>query len=144
MEKQNYRNHPRYVPLFHFVTFTLVVLTLIGATIKLVTAFAGGENIILATQFFAVSLILVSFFFFQRRFALRAQDRAIRAEENLRHFSLTGKLLDGKVSMAQVIALRFASDEEFVGLAQKAAADRLTNDDIKRAVQNWRGDYHRA
>ena len=144
MEKQNYRNHPRYVPLFHFVTFALVALTLIGAVVTLIMALTAGGGIIGAAQFLAVSVILVSYFFFQRRFALRAQDRAIRAEENLRHFVLTGKLLDGKISMTQVIALRFAVDDEFVGLAQRTAAENLSNDDIKRTVRNWRGDHYRA
>ena len=79
-----------------------------------------------------------------RRFAIVAQDRAIRAEENLRHFALTGKLLDKQLKLSQIIALRFASDEEFVDLAQRAVKENLTNKQIKEAIQNWRGDYHRV
>ena len=52
-------------------------------------------------------------------FAVGAQDRAIRAEENLRHFALTGKLLDKRLRKSQVIALRFADDDEFVLLQKK-------------------------
>jgi hypothetical protein len=79
-----------------------------------------------------------------RNFALRAQDRAIRAEENLRHFVMTGKLLDARLSVPQIVAVRFASDGEFVALAQKAAQDAMKPADIKRAVKNWRADENRA
>jgi hypothetical protein len=77
-------------------------------------------------------------------FALKAQDRAIRAEENFRHYLLTGKPLDSKLTIRQIIGLRFASDEEFPSLAQKAAEEGMSEDDIKKAVKNWRGDYYRA
>ena len=83
-------------------------------------------------------------FFFCRIFALKAQDRAIRAEENLRHFAMTGKLLDPKLTIRQIIGLRFASDEEFVALARRAAEEGLTEDAIKRAVKQWRPDTYRV
>jgi len=79
-----------------------------------------------------------------RIFALKAQDRAIRAEENLRHFAMTGKLLDARLSIKQIVAVRFASDQEFVALARKAADESLTPDAIKRAVKNWRADEYRV
>jgi len=77
-------------------------------------------------------------------FALKAQDRAIRAEENLRHFVMTGKLLDPRLDIRQVIALRFASDGEFVALAERAAKEAMTPDAIKQAVKNWRADQYRV
>jgi hypothetical protein len=81
---------------------------------------------------------------FARIFALRAQDRAIRAEENLRHFALTGKLLDPRLATRQIVGLRFASDEEFIALAQRAAAENLSEDAIKQAVKKWRPDTYRV
>jgi hypothetical protein len=81
--------------------------------------------------------------FFARTFALKAQDRAIRAEENLRHYVLTGKLLDRRLSVGQIVGLRFASDEEFPALAQKAAESGLAQKEIKRSVKNWRADHDR-
>jgi hypothetical protein len=65
-----------------------------------------------------VAVILSLVFFYMRQFPLRVQNRAIRAEENLRHFVLTGRLLDNRLRMGQIIALRFAPDEEFVLLAK--------------------------
>ncbi len=91
-----------------------------------------------------VAIVLVLLFVYARLFALKAQDRAIRAEENLRHYVLTGKLLDKKLRTSQVIALRFASDEEFVALAQKAAAENMPPKQIKKAVKQWKADYHRV
>ena len=84
------------------------------------------------------------FFIYARLFALKAQDRAIRAEENLRHFALTGKLLPASLKIGQIIALRFASDNEFVALSEKAAKDGLSSKEIKQSVIQWRADHHRV
>jgi hypothetical protein len=82
--------------------------------------------------------------FFARAFPLKAQDRAIRAEENLRYFVMTGKLLDPRLSVLQVVALRFASDAEFVPLALRAANEKLAPKDIKQAIKTWRADEYRV
>ncbi len=81
---------------------------------------------------------------FARMFAAKAQDRAIRAEENLRHFAMTGKLLDARLNALQIVALRFASDGEFVPLAQRAAKENMKPDDIKRAIKQWKADDYRV
>jgi hypothetical protein len=78
-----------------------------------------------------------------RTYALKAQDRAIRAEESLRYFILTGKAIDTRLRMGQIVALRFASDDEFVALAEKAAAEGLSGKQIKQLIQQWRPDYRR-
>jgi hypothetical protein len=72
------------------------------------------------------------------------QDRAIRAEEKLRYFVLTGKPLDSRLRMGQIIALRFASDEELPTLARRAAEESLTPAQIKQAIQHWRADLRRV
>jgi len=82
--------------------------------------------------------------FLCRMFAVKAQDRGIRAEENLRHFALTGKLLDARLTIRQIIGLRFASDDEFVWLAKEAVEKNLAEDAIKKAVRKWRGDTYRV
>ena len=83
-------------------------------------------------------------FFYSRVFALKAQDRAIRAEENFRHYLLTGNIFDSKITLPQILALRFASDEEFTELTKKAAAENLSSDEIKKLIKNWRADNYRA
>ena len=89
-------------------------------------------------------MIFLNLFFFARVFALKAQDRAIRAEENFRHYILSGKPFDSKLTMRQIIGLRFASDEEFVELAKKAVDSNLSEDEIKRTIKNWKEDKNRA
>ncbi len=139
---QQYSNHTRYVPLWHFVTSTIIIAILGGAIVNLVHADAATHYS--AALLLLVAIVLVLLFIYARLFALKAQDRAIRAEENLRHFVLTGKLLDKKLRTSQVIALRFASDEEFPALAQKAADEKLSQKQIKQAVKQWKADYHRV
>lgn len=144
MPDQNLNNHARYVPLFHFITSAAVILLFIGSIINLVHSSHEQGNLYAASLILLISLILGSFFFYIRQFPLKVQDRAIRAEENLRHFILTGKPLDNRLSMGQIIALRFASDEEMPNLAKKAAEENLSSKDIKSSIKNWRPDHHRA
>jgi hypothetical protein len=81
---------------------------------------------------------------YTRQFPLKAQDRAIRAEENLRHYVLTGKLLPAELRMGQIIALRFAPDEEFLPLIDRAIKEGLSQKEIKMAIKNWKPDYYRV
>jgi len=104
----------------------------------------SGESRLVTWMFLLLTLTIISVAFFSRSFALRVQDRAIRAEENLRYYILTGKRLDPRVRMGQIIALRFASDEEFVQLVERAIAENLRSNEIKKAIKNWRADYYRA
>jgi len=142
MANQNYRNHFRYVPLWHVITSLAILALLVGSVVDV--TYSTKANIYSASLLVLVSLILMSIFWYARRFALRAQDRAIRAEENLRHFALTGKLLDRRLRMGQIIALRFADDEEFVPLAKRAAEEGIRSGEIKKAIANWKADHHRV
>jgi hypothetical protein len=81
---------------------------------------------------------------YTRLFSLKAQDRAIRAEENLRYYVMTGKLFPHELTVQQIIALRFAPDAEFLALVDKAIKEGLTNKEIKLAIQNWKADYYRV
>ncbi len=144
METQNYGNHRRFVPLYHIVLFGFIVLTLVGSLVNLYQSLGDHQRIYSASLIAVIMFCLLLLFFFGRMFPLKAQDRAIRAEENLRHFALTGKLLDPKLTIRQIIGLRFASDEEFVALAKKAAAESLSEDAIKKAIKNWRADNYRV
>ncbi len=142
MKEQNYKNHSRYVFLYHFVTWAAIAAVIIGSIINLVHS--SKQNLYSASLIVVISLILASLSWYGRQFALRAQDRAIRAEENLRHFILTGKALDKRLRMGQVIALRFAPDDEFPSLCRQAVEKSLRGTDIKKAIQNWRADHYRA
>ena len=144
MEAQNYANHRRFVPMYHYVLFGILVLTLLGSGVNFYESIGDHQRQYSASLIVVIMICLLLLFFFCRIFALKAQDRAIRAEENLRHYALTGKLLDPRLTMRQTIGLRFASDEEFVALAQRAVQEILSENDIKKAIQNWRPDNYRV
>jgi Na+/melibiose symporter-like transporter len=143
MQEQNFKNHTRLVAGYHGVTGLLIISFLVGSIITFVHA--HDKVVQHAAMIMIVGAVaMIGLFWYARVFALKAQDRAIRAEENFRHFILTGKPLDKQIRVGQIIALRFASDEEFPALAKKAAEEKLTPKQIKQAIQNWRADYHRV
>ena len=142
MKQQNFKNHIRIVPGFHGITFALILGALIGSIVNVTVS--SKENLYSATLIVLICFILALLAFYSRRFALKAQDRAIRAEENLRHYILTGKRLDSRLRTSQIIALRFAEDAEFIPLCAKAIAENMRSIEIKKAIQQWKGDYHRV
>jgi len=135
---QNYSNHKRFYPLFHFTTIPLTVIGL-GLAVYTVISIPNIVTGLIALAFILILLVALM----ARMFALKAQDRAVRAEEKLRYFILTNKALPTELRMGQVIALRFARDDEFVSLVDKAVSNNLSPDEIKKEIKNWRGDYHR-
>jgi hypothetical protein len=144
MKEQNFKNHAQIVPIFHYGV-TLIALTMITcSSISLYRHWHAGLGMMLPAIALLGSFGLFLVAFLARTFALKAQDRAIRAEENLRYFSMTGNLLDSKLRLGQIIALRFAANDQFVALAKKAVENNLSSKDIKMAITNWRADYHRV
>jgi hypothetical protein len=144
MATQNYANHRQFVPMFHGVLFGILLLTLIGSCVNLYESW--GDHIVFYSASLLVVLVVTSIMLalFARVFALKAQDRAIRAEENLRHFALTGSLLNSRLDIKQIVALRFASDAEFPLLAKRAAQEELKPGDIKKSIKDWRPDTYRV
>jgi uncharacterized membrane protein YjfL (UPF0719 family) len=143
-QNQSYKNHAQFVPIYHYVLALLLLSTLIGSVINLMHSLDDHERLYSAALICAISVIIFLMALLLRVFPLKAQDRAIRAEENLRHFAMTGKLLDTRLTVQQIIALRFASDAEFPALAKKAAESGMPAKEIKQSIQNWRGDYYRV
>ena len=142
MSEQSIKNHSRYIPLWHFIVPLLILALLFWSIINLVHA--DAHNHYSAALIVVIALLFIVFYWYARWFALRAQDRAIRAEENFRHFILTGKPLDHRLRMGQIVALRFASDEELPGLAKRAVDEKLATKEIKRAITNWKPDHNRV
>ena len=142
MTQQNYSNHRRFVPLYHFITLLGTLFLLIGSIVNLVKS--SPDNFYSAALLVMTSLLLMFTAFYARVFALKAQDRAIRAEENFRHYLLTKEPLPNELTIRQVIGLRFASDEEFPNLVKKAVKEKMTEKDIKKSVKTWRPDFYRV
>ena len=144
MEAQNYANHRRNLPAFHFILLPIILLTLIGSFVNLYQSWGDHQRQYSASLIVVIVVCLALLSVNARLFSLKAQDRAIRAEENLRHYVMTGKLLNPKLTVRQIIGLRFASDQEFVELAGRAVEENLSEDAIKKAVKNWRADTYRV
>jgi hypothetical protein len=144
MPEQNFANHVRRPEGGFRIVLLVLLATLIGACVNLYESIGDHQRLYSASLILVISVCLPVVLAGARVLALKAQDRAIRAEENLRHYVLTGKLLDPRLTPLQIVALRFASDEEFVALARQAAERNMEPNDIKRAVKNWRADLHRV
>ena len=141
MQAQNFKNHTKMVPGFHYLAL-LSILALLGGSVNYLCR-ATPENKYLASLLTLASIIFAILWIYIRTFPLKAQDRAIRAEENLRHYVLTGKLFPAELKMSQIIALRFAPDSEYLALLDRAIKEKLSNKEIKAAIQNWKADHNR-
>ncbi len=144
MIEQNYKNHSRLVPVFHYLGYLLLLAIVVGSIINLNYTCGTGECLYTPILICLIGLVLIVLMWYSRLFALRAQDRAIRAEENFRHFLATGKPHDSRLKISQIIALRFASDDEFVALSKRAVEEDMSSKEIKMAIQNWKADYNRV
>ena len=139
---QTYANHARFVPLFHYVALPLLAINLVLALFGLLDGITVET---LNRAGLAVALVLVAFF--TRVNALKAQDRIIRLEERLRMERLLPDDLKPRVddvSTAQLVALRFASDEELPALTRMALDENAAQKTIKQAIRSWRADYQRV
>ena len=144
---QNYLNHTRWYPLVHFVIMPLLLLNLLEHLVRIYLAATPSDR--LEQAFWALlSVVLILMTLASRLQSLTAQDRVIRMEERIRYKELLSSDLAQRASnlpTGQIIALRFASDEELEGLVTQVLDGKLTTGkEINMAVKNWRGDYLRV
>lgn len=143
-QTQSFEKHAKFVPMYHQVLVPLLAVTLIGAAINFTKSLGDHERLYSASPILVISFTSLVTAFFARVFALGAQDRAIRAEENFRHYLLSGKPLDSRLTLKQIVALRFAPDAEFPALAQKAAESGMAPKEIKQSIKTWKPDFERV
>lgn len=144
MSEQNFKNHVRFVPLYHFFALPMLVVNFGWSIYRWIAAgfSIGGLEWVLtsAALFFGVV--------YPRLFALNVQDRVIRLEERLRYEQVLPEELRWRadeLTVDQFVSLRFASDEELEKLMQKVLDGKLTERKaIKRLIKNWRPDSLRA
>jgi len=142
--QQHYRNHSRYVPFYHYVAPVLIIALLVSAIIQLAGNLSAGENPVQAFFNIGIVTVVTISWWYARAFALRAQDRVIVLEMKMRYQALTGQLLDERLRYGQIIALRFAGDDELPSLVQRAIHEKLSSKAIKQSIVNWKGDFHRV
>jgi hypothetical protein len=145
MKTQNFKNHTRYFPFHHFVITPLTLILLVWTIIKL--DFSSSEQSIEGVYSLLIAFILFLLPLLARVYALKLQNRLILNEMRTRYFHLTGKSFEEKeqiLKLGQIIALRFASDQELLPLMDKAIESKLSPKDIKMSIINWKGDYRRV
>ena len=144
MSEQNFKNHVRFVPLYHFFVLPILIINF-GIQVYLWIHLGFG-----LLPFFSVLLAAALFLgvLYARLFALSVQDRVIRLEERLRYERVLPEELRWRadeLAVNQFVSLRFASDDELPKLIQKVLDDKLTaRKAIKQLIKNWRPDYLRA
>jgi hypothetical protein len=142
---QNLKNHTRWYPPFHFFVLPMLLLNFIFSIY--VTIHHWPTHWALSLWWVALSIVLFVMAGASRNGALAAQDRIIRLEERLRLAALLpaeDRAHINELSIKQLIALRFASDDELPALVRKTLTQNLEPKAIKQSIVNWRGDYDRV
>jgi hypothetical protein len=137
---QSYQNHKRISPIYHFVLAPMSFILLVASIVYMIMERFTFSSILL----FGLSLSVIILTILVRSSAITVQNRIIRNEENTRHFLLTGKPLDKRLTLQQIIALRFSMDEEFPSLCTKAVESNMEPAAIKSAIIEWRSDHLRV
>lgn len=144
---QKYSNHIRYYPLHHFVITPLSLVFLSWSFYNLAEAYVDRADLSFSIYLLIGALIIFLIPIIARIYALKNQNRIIRLEMRVRYYQLTGKSLsewEKILTLSQLIALRFAGDDELVSLMEKALDQNLKAKSIKKAITNWQGDYLRV
>jgi hypothetical protein len=140
---QSYANHTRWHAPFHFFVVPVLLLNVIWSLVGLFRE-PGWNN----AEWALVSMALLVLAFLARINPLRAQDRIIRLEEQLRYQRVLPAALAARcveLKSAEVVALRFASDEELAGLIERVLGKEIRRTaDIKKSITQWRADTHRV
>jgi hypothetical protein len=143
MNSQNFANHTRWHPPFHFFVLPVMLINFIWSIVQFVMA--PGRN---SGWWIVVSLALLMLTSFVRTNSLKVQDRIIRLEEKLRYQQVLSPAAARQISAlttGQIVALRFAGDDELEELLRAVAAGKLAKPkDIKQAIKNWRADTFRV
>ncbi len=140
---QTFANHTRWQPPFHFFIAPVMLINLIWSVVQFIRT--PGLN---SGWWIVVSLALLMLAFLVRLNSLKVQDRLIRLEEKLRYQQILSAPICQQASaldMRQIIALRFAGDDELEELVGSVLAGKLAKaGDIKRAIKGWRADMFRV
>jgi hypothetical protein len=139
---QNFSNHTRLDPLFHFFVLPVFGLAFVITIVDLVMH-PGLHSAWIVILALAAAIAVVKI----RTYALKVQDRVIRLEERLRLAILLDRPLRDRIgdfSESQLVALRFASDAELPALAKRTLSEKLSKKAIKQAITHWKPDNWRV
>jgi hypothetical protein len=144
-EPQNFKNHVRFDPPWHFFVAPLLLINIGFAITATVRHWPNHPH--LFPWWIVMSIVIFVAVGLARGHALKVQDRVIRLEERLRYDRLLSPELRTRaeaLTVRQIVALRFASDAELPSLVQRTLDETLEPKQIKQAIVNWRADYLRV
>lgn len=144
MNKGKPKGFMRFDWPFHFVTMPLALILFVCSAIYAVQEIRDDSALTVPLLLLGMSLCLLFAITRIRIYATKNQDRVVRVEEQFRYFRLTGEALNSELELAQIIALRYAGDDEFPALCQRAVKEKLNPADIRSAIKNWREDKMRV
>lgn len=140
---QNYANHAKFAPLFHYVGMPLAFLLLVYSSVHAVREPSADS-----VREVLTAVVILILFILVRTSSLKVQDRIIRQEEQLRLKQLLPVDLQPRIAeltVNQLVALRFASDNELPTLTRRVLDEGLTSRKvIKQLIQRWRPDTFRV
>ncbi|TXD79682.1 DUF6526 family protein [Algoriphagus ratkowskyi] len=145
LKTQNFENHAKYYPLHHFFILPLALIFLGWTVVRM--DFSNSEAISDSLYQFLLAFTLFLISYLPRIYALKNQNRIIRLEMRQRFHEITGTQFYEKeklLNSAQIIALRFAGDEELLPLMDKAVKENTSPKEIKKNIKNWKADHHRV
>jgi hypothetical protein len=144
MAEQNYNNHIRWYIPHHFVFYPIALCLMAFSVYEA----AVQEEQRLLWIFFVILISMVTWlsFMLRQHYGMTLQNRLVLLELRYRYFVTANERfepLEAQLSFGQRAALRFAPDEELVALAKRAVSEKMSADDIKQSIKNWKGDYKR-
>lgn len=144
MKPQSYKNHIRFYTPHHFIYYPILIAFL---TTSIYFSFTKPEKLIWIFISVVFVFLFCLAFMLRQHYALMLQNRIIRLEIRYNYFTLTGKRfeeIEYHFNDSQLFALRFASDNELVSLVEKSIKEKLSGDEIKKVIKNWKPDNERV
>ena len=143
METQTYANH-RHQPRLNGLGFLLTWIAIVSFAIR---GYGIGGHLTMGIGLVGVIGAILTLLVMTRLYVTRLQDRIIKLEMRLRAtdaLSPAQRTSLGQLTKSQIVALRFASDQELPGLIERAQRENLSGDQIKRAINTWVPDWDRT
>ena len=142
MAEQNFKNHVRIDPAYHYVAMPILLVNIVVTAVRYAHRPSAWHawNIVAALALTVLAGLL-------RTYALRIQDRIIVLEQRIRMAALLPlelHPLQRELSIGQLVALRFASDAELALLTERAVREKLPAKAIKASIKSWQPDTHRV
>jgi len=143
VDTQSYANH-RHNPQLASVGFLFLALAIVAFALRW---FNIGGRYAMAVGLLGLIASILVLLSISRVYITRLQDRIIKLEMRVRCVTLLNpaqQALYARLDKGQLLALRFASDEELPGLLERTIGEKLNADQIKRAIKQWVPDWDRT